>query len=149
MIEVAAGNTLDQIQGAWTLWLQWCAEEGKPEPDYREFCEYVVGNAATGRWVYVLAWDGDEPVGMVEVALFYDPFEQKMVGVGDHAFVAAGYRGTGVFRQLADTACFLASELGATKLIAPANAEGRAAFTKQAYERMGFRVTGYCLTKEF
>ncbi len=145
---IVAGNTAEQIGAAWQLWLQWCAEEDRAEPDYAEFLEYVLTRISTGRWFYLIAWDGDTPVGMVEACHWYDPFERRTIGLGDRAFIAKSHRGTGVFRDLVREGYDLLVGFGATKIYAPANAAGPVAFTRQAYERMGFQLTGYSLSKE-
>lgn len=104
--------------------------------------QHLVRELAARPQIYtVLAFDGDEPVGLVNCIEGFSTFAcQPLVNVHDVA-VLASHRGRGIAKQMLDEAERLARVRGAVKLTLEVLSGNLPA--KKLYERMGF--AGYQL----
>lgn len=64
------------------------------------------------RYRVLLAYVGDEPVGVVTIAETYALYAGGQIGIIQECFVAASYRGRGVGRELIQAALAIGAELG-------------------------------------
>ena len=134
-----------QMIALFTLWQQWTEEEGQ-EFKVQAWAEYMFGMIKTGHYTPLVVYDGDTPVGMVECSWTIDPFDGTKHGFGDHAYVIKAYRRTTLFAQLVD-ACMEVSDTWETAhQTLPVDMDVE--FLMKVYERKGFRLSGFLMTRK-
>lgn len=147
-IQVAAGTDYAQLEALLHLSQLWAMEEYGNELDVALWSRTMASNVGSGMWCPVVAWCGDEAVGMMEVFFRDDPGALIRMGHGDRAFVKEEWRASGAFRALYEAAHGIGHIMGANETCLPVGAEDEAGkFLKPMYEREGYRVTGYIMRR--
>jgi len=126
-------DALDNIRDAAVLWEQWAIEDGRDSVDSEAYVRDMVECVRGGQFCAVVARDGDTPVGMVQVLVFYDPATSTRAAHADKMFVAMDYRGEGVAHQLMHGCDVAARLMGATSATLPCD-ESMVGF----YEKYGW-----------
>jgi GNAT superfamily N-acetyltransferase len=144
-VEVSIALDEAHLRAVLALWAAWADEEGVETYDELRMARSLANRIQTGVWLPVVAWDLNTPVGMVETAIFEDPFTGEVTGYGDHAYVLQEYRKARVFEQLVDGAILVGQVFGATVQILPMGT--KTWFLKSLYERHGFEVSGYVMKR--
>jgi GNAT superfamily N-acetyltransferase len=101
-------------------------------PD-RVLAELPVSRVSEGQDRYLVAWDGDRPVGHLHLA-WHDPPELQDV------FVLESERGRGIARALIEAAVDLSAKGGADRI--RLEVSSRETELESMYGRMGFRDAG-------
>jgi GNAT superfamily N-acetyltransferase len=142
------GSDADQMLGAWLCWKRWGAEEGN-EVDSQGFLADWIAKRDSGTFAQIVAWDGTEPVAMVELRMVYEATFRKTTLYGDHAWVHPDYRRGGIMRSLVQYCIDTANLLGFEKWMVPVTAgeNASAPFLKDLYASFGFKLTGYTMTR--
>jgi GNAT superfamily N-acetyltransferase len=145
----AAGNDPAQLLGAWMLWHRWCLEEQGRELDHAAFLREQAGKAASGCFLQVVAWDGPEPVAMVEMMVVYDAMRRVQVAHGDKAYVRPEYRRGGTFEAMLSFMVPLMDLMGIATWVAPVTVgrEATAPWLTALYERFGFEQAGITMER--
>ena len=140
---VSIGLDECHLRAILALWRAWAEEDGVESYSEQRMAQSLANRIRQGCWLPVVAFDGEHPVGMVEVMVLKDPFTGEITAYGDHAFLRPEYRGIKVFEQLALGAILIADVFGATSRILPMGT--KTWFLKSLYERLGFEVSGYVM----
>jgi GNAT superfamily N-acetyltransferase len=145
----ALGSDADQMLGAWVCWKRWAVEEGNAF-DSEGFLSDFIAKRNSGTFAQIIAWDGPEPVAMVELRMVYEAAFRKTTLYGDHAWVHPDYRRGGIMRALVEYCIATATFLGFEKWMVPVTAGDKASapFLKDLYAGFGFKLTGYTMTRE-
>lgn len=146
-VVVEAGLSERQIRARMDLHRAWALEEFGHDLAEESWLRATWGLVNSGCWNLVVVWDGDEPVGIVDMLVIFDPISRELVGHGDHAFVREEYRGSGVFRLLYDAVYNLGVAMGCTKVLAPVGVDATGEFMRKCYEARGFEVSGMTMRK--
>ena len=146
-VVVEAGLDERQVRAAMALHGQWAREEFGHALDEDAWLRTVWGLVNSGCWNVLVAWADGEPVGTVEMLVIYDPISRLRVGHGDHAFVAAEWRGRGVFSALVDAVYALGVAMGCEKTLLPVGVDARGQMLRGMYERRGFEVSGMTMRR--
>ena len=150
-VTFTAGNTPDQMMGAWLNWRRWGLEEHDLEMDSATFVTEWLAKANSGTFLQLIGWDDDgEPVAMVELRTIYDSLLDRVTLWGDHAFVAKAYRKKGVMTDLVAFCIDIANLMRIRHWQVPvtAGAEATAPWLRKVYEDAGFQVTGITMTRK-
>jgi GNAT superfamily N-acetyltransferase len=143
--EIRGEITERQMLALHALWAAWIEAEGAEfHPDV--WVAYMQHMVQSGRWFPLVAYDGDEPVGMVECLWQMDPFDGKKTGQGDHAYVLPEHRTAGLFTEMVAAMSDVADMWGTeTEVLAVAM---DAQFLVPLYEKYGFKVSGTLMRRK-
>lgn len=146
-VTLVAGNDASQMLGAWMCWNRWCWEEFGRELDHGA---WLADQATRDNRIQIVAWDGAEPVGMVEATIVYDPMRRAQIAHGDKAYVMPAYRKTGACRGLVQAVIDLSDLLGVKYVGAPVSAgpDATAPWLRSMYDELGFEVIGISMIRD-
>jgi len=138
-VDVVVGLDERAIRAAFWMWEMVSAEKGKPF-DQDRVARYFAGRIEKGSLLPIIAWDGENPIGMVFLSVDEDPFTGEMTAFGDHAFVRPEYRRDGIYRMLVDAGMQAARLCGCEAILAPVGHD--AGFLRAFYSERGFQEAG-------
>lgn len=128
-----------QVLALRDLWGSWTAEKGV-EFQVDVWCRYMAHMIRGGRFMPLVAFDGEKPVGMVECQWAIDPFDGKKTGYGDHAYVLPKYRKGALFTEMVAVMAEVADAWKTEAESLPVAMDAQ--FLIPLYESYGFKVSG-------
>lgn len=147
-VEVVVGIDAAQLEAAYALHRRYAAEMGVAF-DGDGWATEVRDAIAAGAYNVGVAWDGGEPVGVVEMWLEYDPMTSRRYAWGRRAYVIPDYRSEGVFRAIFDFGEHGARFLGLDGCRAHAESDWYGQVMKRFYESEGFRPIATVMEKSW
>mgnify|MGYP003654070635 CR=1 FL=1 len=134
----------DAMLAAWIGWRRWAMEEFGAELDTATFTADWLAKKASGTFLQIVGWDGNEPIAITDLRFIRDFRAGEIVAWGDHAFVHPDYRKAGVFDALVGfiTDCMDFAGLRRGALPVTAGEGATAPWLKAMYERHGCVQTG-------
>lgn len=145
-----AGNDVGQMLGAWMCWQRWCWEEFGRDLDHEAWMHESSNLTKGGCFLQIIAWDGGNPVGMVNMVVVYDAMRREQIAYGDKAWVHPDYRRGGVYDDMLTFFFQVLDLMGVSHTVAPLSTGSKATapFLKSVYERHGFEQVGINLERE-
>lgn len=143
---MVAGLDAGQLEAAWALHQAFATEQGQ-EADAGSWVAEVRGLIEAGAYNLGVAWDGDVPVGVVEMHLAYDALSKTRIAWGKRAYVLPQYRRADVFKSIFEAGTRMSDALGVDVQRAIAETDWHGAAMKKFYESQGFKVVGYVMER--
>jgi len=144
-LTVELGIDRHNLEGLHDLWTAWVKEEGRELND-EIWSIYMTSLVGSGTYVPLVVWDGDKPVGMVDMLFSICPFYGKTQTNGDHLYVLPEYRKQGVFNLMARNLEAASKFLGADLEFVPVG-QSNIGWLDGYYERRGFKPAGVVLRR--
>lgn len=145
-VVVVAGLDAKQVEAAWTLHQAFAAEQDQVA-DGQAWGAEVDALIRVGAYNVAVAWDGDKPVGVVEMHLAYDALSKTRIAWGKRAYVLPEYRQADIFKTIFDAGVRMSDALMVDVQRAIADTDWHGAVMKKFYESQGFKVVGYVMER--
>lgn len=146
-VDIVCGLDARQMLAAWKLHAAWAVELGRDlNPD--EWAEQMKGYFAPGKANLWVAWDGDEPVGVAQLHLVYDPMTRQDIAYGERAYVLPAYRQQDVFTAITDSMMAYAEGIGIKSYRISAEVDLRGRGLQRFYGKYGFKPVSVLLGRE-
>jgi hypothetical protein len=133
-------SILDQAErvpdAAW-LYRRWAQEEGR-SPDLEGYAAELMQKIVARRYCLIVAYDGEQPIGMAGSHIEYDPARAALTCFGEKLYILPEYRHAGVFQMIHAAGEVLALVSGSSEQVISCR---QGSTLQRHYESWGFQAT--------